>query len=50
VLQDKRDTYYKQSKTQEKKEKKKDKYLISIDQILLMKNFKSCSGVNQFYV
>ena len=33
-----------------KKEKKADKYLISIDQILLVKNFKSSSGVNQFYV
>ena len=33
-----------------KRKRKEDKYLISIDQILLMKNFKGCSGVNQFYV
>jgi len=39
------------SKAKSKKKKKKtDKYLISIDQILLVKNFKSCSGINQFYV
>jgi len=38
------------SKAKSKKKRKEDKYLISIDQILLMKNFKICSGVNQFYV
>jgi len=32
------------------KSKKKRKENNSIDQILLMKNFKGCSGVNQFYV
>ena len=38
------------SKAKSKKKKKKEKYLISSDKILLMKNFKSCCGVNQFYV
>jgi len=38
------------SKAKSKKKRKEDKYFISIDQILLMKNFKGCCGVNQFYV
>jgi len=38
------------SKANSKKKRKEDKHLMSIDQILLMKNFKGCSGVNQFYV
>jgi len=38
------------SKAKSKKKRKEDKYLISIDQMLLMKNFKGCNGVNQFYV
>ena len=37
------------SKAKSKKREKETK-LISIDQILLVKNFKSSSGVNQFYV
>ena len=38
------------SKAKKQEKRKEDKYLISIDQILLMKNFKGCNGVNQFHV
>jgi len=38
------------SKANSKKKSEEDKYLISSDQIQLMKNFKGCSGVNQLYV
>jgi len=38
------------AKSKRKKKRKEDEYLISIDQVLLMKNFKGCGGVNQFYV
>ena len=52
VLQDKRDLHTtrlnSKAKSNRKKKRKEDKYLISIDQILLMKNFKAAVESTNF--